>query len=148
MPTPSSFADILSSHRPSLGPYEDLYKHLHAHPELSDQESETAKLIVSRLRQLSPDLAITTDIGGHGLFAVLSNGGGPTVLLRADFDALPLKEKTGLDYASTVEARDSEGLVRGVMHGESDFSFVECFEVWRIEEALRRSNQWSNGRVN
>lgn len=99
-----------------------MYKHLHQNPELSDQEKETAAFIIDHLKKLSSDLEITTDIGGYGLFAVLKNGGGPTVMLRADFDALPLPERTGLDYASKKEMRDADGDMRPVMHGE----FYQC----------------------
>ncbi|KAL9062528.1 MAG: hypothetical protein Q9157_008843, partial [Trypethelium eluteriae] len=102
---------IVTSHRPDLTPYETLYKHYHAHPELSNQESETAATIASHLATLSPDFAIHAHIGGYGLAAVLSNGSsGPMVLLRADMDALPVKEATGLSYASRRRMRDAEGV--------------------------------------
>ena len=64
-------------------------------------EMETAALITSKLRELSSELDIRTGIGGHGQVAIFKNGPGPTILLRADIDALPVAEKTGLDYAST-----------------------------------------------
>ena len=111
------YQQLISTHRPKLDSYEQLYKHLHSHPELSLQESDTASLIASHLRTLSSDLDIRTSIGGHGLIAILRNGSGPAVLLRADFDALPIREKTGLEYASKVEVKDeSDGLVKPVMH--------------------------------
>ena len=114
---PPNPQQLLSSHRPKLDSYEQLYKHLHSHPELSQQESQTAELIASHLRTLSSDLDIRTSIGGHGLIGILRNGSGPTVLLRADFDALPIREKTGLPYASTVEMVDeADGLKKPVMH--------------------------------
>lgn len=82
----SSLSSVLERHRPDLAPYEDLYRHLHSNPELSTQEKETAQLIAERLAKLSTDLDIRTNIGGHGLVAILKNGSGKTVLLRADID--------------------------------------------------------------
>jgi metal-dependent amidase/aminoacylase/carboxypeptidase family protein len=115
MSTPHRFTSLLSSHRPNLSPYEALYKHFHANPELSDQEVETAALITSELRKLSPDLDIRTGIGGHGLVAILENGPGPVVMLRADMDALPVVERTGVEWASVKKVKDGEGHERGVM---------------------------------
>jgi amidohydrolase len=77
-----------------------LYEDLHAHPELSFQEHRTAGILADRLRDLGYD--VTTDVGRTGVVATLENGPGPTVLLRADIDALPVEEATGLTYASTV----------------------------------------------
>lgn len=115
--TNSPFQALLEKHRPDLQPYKSLYKHFHANGELSTQESSTAKQIAEHLRQLSPDFDIRTGIGGHGLIAILKNGPGKTVLFRADTDALPVREKTGLDYASKKEMQDTDGLVKPVMHG-------------------------------
>ncbi|CAJ2513926.1 Uu.00g020450.m01.CDS01 [Anthostomella pinea] len=112
----------IEQHRPDLAPLQELYKHLHRNPELSNQERETAATIAARLRALSPDFVIKTGIGGHGVAAVLrrgKNGGneGPTVLLRADIDALPVEERTGLPYASTRRMRDAQtGVDKAVMH--------------------------------
>jgi hippurate hydrolase len=96
-------------------PYlEGLYQHFHAHPELSLQEEQTAARLARELRQTG--LQVTEKVGGHGVVAVLKNGSGPTVLLRAELDALPVTEKTGLPYASQVRTRDREGNEVGVMH--------------------------------
>ncbi|HEX7132455.1 MAG TPA: amidohydrolase [Iamia sp.] len=78
-----------------------LYEDLHAHPELSFQEHRTAGILAGRLRDLGYD--VTADVGRTGVVATLENGPGPTVLLRADIDALPMQEDTGLAYASTVD---------------------------------------------
>jgi metal-dependent amidase/aminoacylase/carboxypeptidase family protein len=115
----SSLTAILDKYRPNLAPYEDLYRHLHANPELSTQERETAQLIARRLSGLSSDLDIRTGIGGHGLVAILKNGAGKTVLLRADIDGLPVAEKTELPYASKKTMQDVDGIVKPVMHGKS-----------------------------
>src|SRR5262249_38102200 len=93
---------------------EKLYKHLHAHPELSKQEEETAARMAAELRALG--FEVTEKVGGHGVVGVLKNGKGPTVLVRTDMDALPVEEKTGLPYASKVRARDKDGNDVGVMH--------------------------------
>ena len=93
---------------------EDFYRDLHAHPELSHQECETARKVAARLRDWGYD--VHDRIGGTGVIGVLRNGPGPTVLLRADMDALPVKEATGLDYASTVQTTDTNGNEVPVMH--------------------------------
>jgi hippurate hydrolase len=91
-----------------------LYKHLHAHPELSLQEERTAARLARELRALA--LEVTEKVGGHGVVAVLRNGKGPTVLIRADMDGLPIVEKTDLPYASKERTRDKDGNEVGVMH--------------------------------
>ncbi|KAM0234129.1 hypothetical protein ACHAPO_006506 [Fusarium lateritium] len=114
----SNLSQIVDQHRPDLQPLEELYKHLHRNPELSNQEVETAATIAERLKSIGPkDLAIKPYIGGHGLAAILRNGDGPTVLLRADIDALPVEETTGLEYASTKRmTHAASGTEKPVMH--------------------------------
>jgi amidohydrolase len=117
MAASSSFSAVLDQYRPNLAPYEELYKFCHGNGELSTQEKETAALITGRLKRLSDDLDVRTGIGGHGQIAILKNGPGKTILLRADIDALPIQEKTGLSYASTKTMRDDvDGQVKPVMH--------------------------------
>lgn len=96
---------------PELGA---LYRHLHAHPELSFQEAETTALLAERLRGLG--FEVTTGVGKTGLVGVLRNGPGSTLLLRTDMDALPVAEATGLPYASTATARGPDGSPVPVMH--------------------------------
>lgn len=93
---------------------ESLYTDLHRHPELSFQEVRTAKIAAQHLRDLGYD--VTEQIGVTGVAGVLRNGDGPTVWLRADMDALPVEEATGLPYASTVQAVDDAGNTVPVMH--------------------------------
>jgi amidohydrolase len=93
---------------------EALYKDVHAHPELSMQENRTAGLAAERLRAAGYE--VTTGIGKTGVVGLLRNGHGPTVMLRADMDALPVQEATGLPYASKVKAADREGKTVPVMH--------------------------------
>jgi amidohydrolase len=97
-----------------IKPLEKLYKDLHAHPELSDQEHGTAAKAAEQLE--SAGCEVTTGIGGTGVVGVLHNGDGPTVLLRADMDALPVKEDTGLPYSSAATATGPDGHTVPVMH--------------------------------
>jgi len=96
------------------GSLEDLYRDLHSHPELSTQEHRTAAKAAEQLKQAGYD--VTAGVGGTGVVGVLRNGDGPTVMLRADMDALPVKEDTGLPYASSVTATTSDGMTVPVMH--------------------------------
>jgi amidohydrolase len=93
---------------------ESLYKHLHANPEISFQEKETSARIANELRSVGYD--VTENVGGYGVVGVLKNGDGPTILVRADTDGLPVKEQTGLDYASTVTTVDDKGNTVPTMH--------------------------------
>jgi amidohydrolase len=91
-----------------------LYKDLHAHPELAFAEHRTAGIAAQRLD--AAGFTVTAGIGGTGVAGVLRNGDGPAVMLRADMDALPVREETGLDYASDVVATDARGERTHVMH--------------------------------
>jgi hippurate hydrolase len=93
---------------------EALYKDVHAHPELSMQETRTAGLAAERLKQAGYE--VTSGVGKTGVVGLLRNGDGPTVMLRADMDALPIAEATGLDYASKVTAKDADGNTVPVGH--------------------------------
>ncbi|ATD72737.1 MULTISPECIES: amidohydrolase [Gordonia] len=92
----------------------DLYKDLHRHPELGFQEQRTVGLVVERLESAGFD--VTTGVGRTGVVGILRNGDGPTIAMRADMDALPVLEDTGLDYASTVTATDENGKTVPVAH--------------------------------
>lgn len=119
---------LVEQHRPDLGPLQELYKHFHRNPELSNQESDTASTIAEKLRAMGPsDLVVKTSIGGHGLAAVLRNGDGPTVLLRADIDGLPVEESTGLPYASTKRMHHAAtGAEKPVMHACGHDMHIVC----------------------
>jgi hippurate hydrolase len=97
-----------------LADLEELYKDLHRHPELSMQETRTAKIAADALEALG--FEVTRAVGVTGVVGVLRNGDGPMVMLRADMDALPMAENTGLPYASRVEAADEDGVKVGVAH--------------------------------
>ena len=92
----------------------DTYRHLHANPELSLGEEKTAALVAESLRKAG--YAVRQHVGGHGVIGVLTNGAGPTLLIRGDMDALPVTETTGLPYASQVTSRRPDGTSVGVMH--------------------------------
>ncbi len=102
---------LVERESPSLG---KLYAHCHANPELSFREEKTAERLAQELRALG--IEVTTKVGGHGIVGVLRNGAGPTLLIRTDLDALPVKEQTGLPYASTVRATNDLGVEVDVMH--------------------------------
>ncbi len=93
---------------------EDLYRDIHAHPELSMRERRTAGLSAGRLRDAGFD--VTEGVGGTGVVGLLANGEGPTVMLRADMDALPIREATGLPYASRVTATDGTPVMHACGH--------------------------------
>lgn len=93
---------------------EPLFRHFHENPELSGLEVETSKRLAAELRALKYE--VTERVGGTGVVAVLRNGPGPTVLLRADMDGLPVEEKSGLPYASKVRQVDITGIEQPVMH--------------------------------
>lgn len=111
----------LPAARTELG---ELYRDLHAHPELSFAEVHTAAEVARRLRALGAEVA--TGVGRTGVVGALRNGTGPTVYLRADMDALPVAERTGLPYASTVRGTDPDGRDVPVMHACGHDMHVTC----------------------
>jgi amidohydrolase len=119
---------------------EALYKDIHAHPELSMQETRTAGLAADRLRAAGYE--VTTGVGKTGVVGLLHNGDGPTVMLRADMDGLPIEEATGLPYASKVKTKDREGNAVPVGHmcghdmhvawlAGATALFAQAREAWR-----------------
>jgi hippurate hydrolase len=93
---------------------EKLYIDLHQHPELGFHEQRTAAELAARVKALG--FEVTTGVGGTGIVAILKNGPGPTVMLRTELDALPIEEKTGLPFASTVKTRNDAGETIPVSH--------------------------------
>jgi len=92
----------------------ELYKDIHAHPELSYRETQTAARLAEELKRVGCEVA--EKIGKTGVVALLKNGDGPTIMVRADMDALPVTEATGLAYASKATTKDDDGGTVGVMH--------------------------------
>jgi len=91
-----------------------LYVDLHSHPELGFQEQRTAALLAERMRRMG--FVVTEHVGKTGIVAILRNGDGPVVMVRTELDALPMEEKTGLAYASRVQASDENGHSTFVAH--------------------------------
>ncbi|HSH95849.1 MAG TPA: amidohydrolase [Roseimicrobium sp.] len=117
-----------------------LYEQLHAQPELSFQEAQTAATVAAELRRSGYE--VTTNVGGHGLVAVWRNGPGPTVLVRTDLDALPVPEQTGLPYASKRVVKDEQGKDVPVMHAcGHDIHMTSLIGTARVLKALK--DRWS-----
>ena len=91
-----------------------LYEHLHRNPEFSTREKATSARMAEELRKAG--FEVTVKIGGHGVVGMLRNGEGKTVMLRADMDALPIGEETGLPYASRIRGQTDDGRPVGIMH--------------------------------
>lgn len=104
---------------------EALYKHLHSNPELSLVEFRTANRLATELKKIG--FSVTTKFGGTGVVGVFENGKGPTILVRTDMDALPVTERSGVDYASKVRTRDKEGNEVGVMHACGHDMHMTCW---------------------
>lgn len=119
---------------------ESLYRDLHSNPELSFQEHRTAALVLEHLTVLG--LEVHSGIGGTGVVGVLKNGSGPTVLLRADMDGLPVLEATGLDYASVAVGTDSDGQPVPVMHACGHDVHVTCL-LGAVEKMVAEVATWS-----
>jgi hippurate hydrolase len=119
---------------------QETYKDLHRHPELSFAETRTAGIVADALNALG--LEVITGIGRTGVVGVLRNGDGPTVLLRADMDALPVAEETGLDYASTQRGTDPDGNDVPVMHACGHDVHVTCL-LGAAEALVASKEQWS-----
>jgi hypothetical protein len=118
----------------------DLYRDLHQHPELSFQETRTAAIAAERLRAAGFDT--TEGVGGTGVVGVLRNGPGPTALLRADMDALPVLEDTGLEYASTARGVDRDGHDVPIAHACGHDVHVSCL-VGAADALAAARETWS-----
>ncbi|MBA2115629.1 M20 metallopeptidase family protein [Bremerella alba] len=117
----------------------EIYQDFHAHPEVSFEEAKTAQRLAGLLK--SAGYEVTTEIGGHGLVAILQNGEGPTVMLRTDLDGLPVTENTELVYASKQTVKLDDGSQSGVMHAcGHDIHMTNVVGTARYMAAHR--NQW------
>jgi len=117
----------------------DLYRHLHQHPELSYQETQTAAIVARSLESLG--FEVTEGVGRTGVVGLLRRGDGPVVLLRADMDGLPVEEATGLPYASTARGVDPDGVDVGVMHACGHDVHVTC--LLGAAQQLAADPSWS-----
>ncbi|WP_427451270.1 amidohydrolase [Litorimonas sp. WD9-15] len=138
----------------------DLYKHFHENPELSLMEKETSARFASELKSLGFDVTenvgddwvrekvkkdvgeVLPGVGGYGVVAVMKNGDGPTVMLRADIDALPLLEKTGLPYTSKAIGTDHKGNEAPVMHACAHDSHM-AIAVGAARQLVEMKDEWS-----
>jgi len=132
----SGAATVLSALAMIRPGVEELYRDLHAHPELSHEARRTAGLVAARLGELG--FEVHEGVGGTGVVGLLRNGDGPSVLLRADMDALPVREETGLPYASTATAADGTP----VMHACGHDVHVACL-LGAAELMSRARDGWS-----
>src|SRR5688572_1848632 len=130
-------SDIAADYRERLAA---LFEHFHRNPELSGKEVETSKRLATQIRALGYE--VTENVGGHGVVAVLRNGTGPTVLLRADMDALPVEEKSGLPYASTARQVDITGVEQPVMHACGHDVHMTSL-IGAARQLAARRNSWS-----
>ncbi|WP_416566316.1 amidohydrolase [Nocardia testacea] len=119
---------------------EDVYRDLHAHPELAYAEYRTAKIVADRLRVDGFD--VYDGIGVTGVVGIRRNGEGPTVVLRADMDGLPVEEQTGLDYASTATGLSEKGEVVPLMHACGHDVHVTCL-LGAVQAMSAAADRWS-----
>lgn len=158
---PAAFAnDLTESVAEDYDYVFDLYKHFHENPELSFKEKETASILAKELEGLGFEVTervgddwvktkvmedvgeIREDVGGYGVVAVMKNGEGPTIMLRADMDALPLEEKTGLAYESKVMGQTHTGKDAPVMHACAHDSHVAIL-IGAARQLVERKDDWS-----
>ena len=133
----NSVDEIVAADEPRLI---EIFKKLHANPELSMQETKTAALVAKELKALG--FEVQTGIGKTGVVGVMKNGPGPVIMFRADMDALPVKEETGLPYASNKSGKTLDGIDSGIMHACGHDAHV----TWLIGTAkvmAQLKAQWS-----
>lgn len=140
---PPSLSTSVQQQLPAL---EATYKQLHRSPELSRQEEKTSAFLAGELRKLG--YSVTEHVGkyddglqAYGVVAIMQNGAGPRVLIRTDMDALPVEEKTGVDYASTVKTKDAQGQQVSVMHACGHDLHMTVF-LGTARELAARKNAW------
>jgi amidohydrolase len=130
-------SDIAADYDNHLGA---LFTYFHTHPELSFRETNTAKTLAKEIKAYGFD--VTEGVGGTGVVAVMKNGEGPTVLIRADMDGLPLKEDTGLPYSSTVTQVDIDGVEKPVMHACGHDVHITSL-VGAAKQLAARKDEWA-----
>ncbi|MBB5517502.1 amidohydrolase [Amphiplicatus metriothermophilus] len=118
----------------------DLFVHFHQNPELSHREFKTAERLAAELEALG--YRVTTGVGGTGVVATMENGDGPTVMLRADMDGLPVEERSGLPYASKARQVDINGVEQPVMHACGHDVHVTAL-VGAARQLAARRDEWS-----
>ena len=136
---PARADDLRADLQADLPDLMELYRDLHANPELSFEEHETAAKLAKRMKALG--FEVTEGVGRTGVVSVMRNGEGPTVMLRADMDGLPVVEQTGLPYASTVTATPASGVTTGVMHACGHDTHMAGF-IGAAQLLAERKDEW------
>ena len=136
---PATAQDLRTSLNGDMPDLMELYRDLHANPELSFEEHETAAKLAKRMRDLG--FEVTEGVGKTGVVSVMKNGEGPTVMLRADMDALPVIEQTGLPFASKVTATPASGVTTGVMHACGHDTHMTGF-IGAAQLLAERKDEW------
>jgi hippurate hydrolase len=139
-PPAALIAEVLADLQITSEWQERVYKDIHAHPELSFQETKTAALVASKLKAFGYE--VFEGVGRTGVVGILRNGEGRAVLARADMDALPVRENTGLPYASTITAVDDAGNTVGVAHACGHDAHVTCL-LGGAELLAKAPQSWS-----
>lgn len=129
--------DIERDYKKHLSP---LFEHFHKHPELSHLELKTAKRLAKELRDAG--FEVTEGVGKTGVVAMMKNGDGPLVMMRADMDGLPVQEKSGLPYASTDKQKDWDGNLVPVMHACGHDVHITSL-VGTARQMAARKKEWS-----
>jgi hippurate hydrolase len=140
MASPAPAQDLRQAIGQDMPSLLELYRDLHANPELSMQETRSAGLMAEEARRLG--FTVTTGVGGTGVVAVLQNGPGPVLMLRADMDGLPVEEQTGLPYASRARGTTREGLATAIMHACGHDTHMAAW-VGTARRLVALRSQWS-----
>jgi amidohydrolase len=117
-----------------------LFEHFHKNPELSHLETQTAKRLATELR--AAGFQVTEGVGNTGVVAIMKNGAGPLVMMRADMDGLPVEEKSGLPYASKATQKDWDGNLVSVMHACGHDVHITSL-VGTARQMAKRKSEWS-----
>ncbi|HUE78965.1 MAG TPA: amidohydrolase [Sphingomicrobium sp.] len=140
LPTASPAAELTDAIRADMPTLMALYRDLHANPELSMQEARTPAKLAPELKKLG--FTVTEKVGKTGVVAVMKNGAGPVLMLRADMDGLPVAEQTGLAFASKVRAIARSGVESGVMHACGHDTHMSAF-IGTARRLVAMKDQWS-----
>lgn len=138
--SPAAAQDLDQAVKADLPSLMTLYRDLHAHPELSMLEVRSPALLAAEARKLG--FTVTEHVGKSGVVAVMKNGPGPTVLIRADMDGLPVTEQTGLPFASKVIATSRSGAVTAVMHACGHDTHMTSW-IGTARQMAARKDEWS-----
>ena len=137
---PASAATLNAAIRADMPQLMALYRDLHANPELSMQEVRSPAKLAVEMKKLG--FAVTEKVGKTGVVAVMKNGAGPVLMIRADMDGLPILEQTGLPFSSKVRAKAASGVETGVMHGCGHDTHMTAF-IGTARQLAARKAEWS-----